>query len=116
MSVDGMQISAHRYSLMLYTGVMNPSKDMYACHKCDNKMCVHPLHLYWGDAVSNAQDYVTRRESNQDENIKYRLSESDVIEIRSSGLPPVEIAKNYNVDDSTVYAVIRGDTWKHLLK
>jgi hypothetical protein len=37
------------------------SRRRYACHTCDQKMCVNPDHLYAGDAFSNMQDYVRRQ-------------------------------------------------------
>ena len=31
-----------------------PSSRPLACHRCHNKGCLNPLHLFWGDAVMNA--------------------------------------------------------------
>lgn len=53
--VSGKRYKAHRYSLILYSNRI-PSSDVFACHICDIKDCINPLHVYWGDAKSNALD------------------------------------------------------------
>lgn len=34
------------------------NKKMFVCHKCNNRLCFNPSHLYIGDAKTNAQDRV----------------------------------------------------------
>jgi len=50
---------AHRFSLSLATGGDQHGK--MACHQCDNRLGVNPVHLYWGDAKTNAHDASIRR-------------------------------------------------------
>lgn len=54
------RIKAHRVVLMIRDGE-DPGKEVFACHKCDNSLCINPQHLYWGDAKSNAIDRFTFR-------------------------------------------------------
>lgn len=35
-------------------------KKMFVCHKCDNKDCVNPNHMFVGDWLENAMDDVLR--------------------------------------------------------
>jgi hypothetical protein len=44
----------HRAALYFATGICPP--DLFACHRCDQPLCVNPAHLYWGTARDNAQD------------------------------------------------------------
>lgn len=51
----GMNVYAHRLSLFISSGKWCP-KDKIVCHKCNNKLCVNPAHLYLGDNTTNAKD------------------------------------------------------------
>lgn len=53
--VDGQAVGAHRVSLMLSSGPPPEGKNM-ALHRCHNRKCVNPEHLYWGDAADNGRD------------------------------------------------------------
>ncbi len=50
------RIKAHRLARMFYENVEELPKDVFACHKCDNRLCVNPRHIYFGDAKSNVDD------------------------------------------------------------
>lgn len=47
-------VGAHRYSFMLHYGPI--PRGMVVCHKCDNRRCVRPDHLYAGSYRDNAHD------------------------------------------------------------
>jgi len=47
---------AHRWIYEQIHGEINNPK-LYVCHKCNNKLCVNPDHLYLGTAKDNARDY-----------------------------------------------------------
>lgn len=53
-SVNRKPVTAHRMSFFIAHGYW-PSM---CCHRCANKKCVNPDHLYDGDARSNAIDTV----------------------------------------------------------
>ena len=54
----GKQDKAHRKALELSGRPVPPGK--MGCHRCDNRACINPDHLYVGDYQSNATDKVVR--------------------------------------------------------
>ena len=56
--VDGRSTSAHRAAWIAFVG---PIPDgMCVLHKCDNRACINPDHLYIGDKKQNRADFMKR--------------------------------------------------------
>jgi hypothetical protein len=49
---------AHRVSYSLFVGKIRWGS--YILHKCDNRVCVNPEHLYAGKQVENQRDTMAR--------------------------------------------------------
>lgn len=54
-SIGHKTYPAHRFSLIMASG-FEPDSKMFACHSCDNRRCVNPNHLHWGDHVENMRE------------------------------------------------------------
>jgi len=51
---EGRQSSAHRVSYELFVDPIPNGK--WVLHKCDNRKCVEPAHLFLGDMILNIRD------------------------------------------------------------
>lgn len=134
LKVNGRTTRAHRFSWELHYG---PIPDgLLVCHRCDNRPCVRPDHLFLGTPADNSADMVAKGRSytpGGDEHYSHRnpgrvrrgsaapraiLTEEQVRSIRARCLAQPttfrQIAQEYGVVPSTISAIARRVTWAHL--
>lgn len=106
----------HRLSYTLFNGPIPDGK--YALHKCDNRRCFNPDHLYLGDHAQNMADKVARgRQSPHrgEDNPRAKLSARQVFEIREAYATGefsfVKLGKAYGVGPSTIGGIVAGRLW-----
>jgi hypothetical protein len=87
-------------------------------HKCDNKKCVNPEHLYAGDRWQNARDASERnRLPTGLANCQTKLTEVQVIEIKrrvASGESMLSVSRDFPVSYPAIRQIIREVAWKHV--
>lgn len=85
------------------------SDGMCVCHRCDNKKCCNPNHLFIGTPKDNMVDKTRKGRHG-----KAKLTVDDVRTIRDrikTGDTQVQIAKDYNVSPATISLLKRRITW-----
>ena len=101
---EGKVTSGQRVVYGLWFGRIDP--DLFACHKCDNKKCLNPDHLFAGTHADNMRDCVNKGRHKHAvfsgvNHPRARLSRDQVIAIRNSN----EIskwAKMFGVSKATI--------------
>ncbi|KKL04351.1 hypothetical protein LCGC14_2616900, partial [marine sediment metagenome] len=115
MGYHGRPVFAHRVSWMLYKSRIPIGK--MVLHKCNNRSCVNPDHLYIGTAKDNSRDAIEAGSSiGCGQGVK-KLTETMVLEIRDMlelGTPQWLIAQTYNVNRSAICAIKTGKAWSHV--
>jgi hypothetical protein len=107
---------ASRLSYELTYGPIH--KGLHVCHRCDNRRCINPNHLFVGTPKENTDDAIRkgRRNTQQGErNGNAKLNWEKVREIRAKlriGIKPNEIAKLYAVSTSCIENILYNNTWK----
>ncbi len=109
-------VRAHRMSWALCNSSLAPSA--LVLHKCDNRACVNPAHLFLGTVQDNSTDMVTKgRSAKGDRNARAKLTDSKVLEIRTKharGAPAARLARSYGVSSTTVDRIVHRKIWTHL--
>lgn len=114
---DRRQTTAHRVAYELAFGAIAPG--MCVCHRCDNRRCVRPEHLFLGTHADNAQDKAAKGRSLKGERNPHRkLTDAAVREIRAAiaaGESNAQIAIRHGVTDGAIWFIRKGIAWKHVV-
>lgn len=110
---NGKNYRAHRISYLLFIGHFN--QDEHVLHKCDNRKCVNPLHLFLGNHKINQADKVLKnRQAKGIRHGRAKLTVDQVLSIRKDKRQFSVIAKEYNMNPSTISDIIRLKIWKSI--
>lgn len=111
-----VNLRAHRFSWELNYGIKLGGSSVL--HKCDNRKCVNPEHLFLGSHKDNMKDMVGKgRSARGSKNAKSKISEADVKIIRMLiciGSELNQIADWYHIKPQTVSLIKRRLIWKHV--
>ncbi len=117
----GRQWSAHRFSFFLSNG---PIPDgMCVCHRCDNRLCVRPDHLFLGTNADNSADMVTkRRAASGIRNRASKLTPENVAYVHANygrnglgGMSQPALARMFGVSHVAIGKILRGENRRYEL-
>lgn len=107
------QVLAHRYSYEQHVGPIPTGH--FVLHRCDNKSCVNPAHLFTGTQRDNMQDMKAKgRHQYGERSSRAKLTEAQAREILLSTELPSVAAKRFNISHMTVRHIRKGRLWAHL--
>jgi len=115
--IDKM-IGIHKASWLIHNGKIPDG--LLVLHKCDNKRCSNPEHLFLGTHKDNHQDMVNKGRQNlpigeNHKNSKLTIEKVKKIkELLNLGVTVRRISKDFNMGKSTIDAIKNGITWKHV--
>lgn len=114
LGINGKTHSAHRTSYEFHSGQTIP-KGMMVCHRCNNKRCINPDHLYIGTHNDNMRDVAMTDVHKGENNAKAILTQSQVLEIkthiRERRIVYRKIAEMYGVSRQAIKDIASGRTW-----
>lgn len=116
------RLKTHRISWMLTYGEI--PEGLNVLHKCDNKACCNPAHLFLGTQQDNVDDMMTKgRQATAEQiglkgeaNPAHKLTALQVTEIRqryaAGGISKTQLGNEYRIDRTVIGKIIRRQSWK----
>jgi hypothetical protein len=125
----GVHVQAHRVAyyltrgqIALLTGFRLEGKarqyKRFVLHKCDNRKCCNPNHLFLGSMRANQLDAYRkgRKVQPQSGHTNAKLTPEQVVEIRAiydaGGVRQVDLAKQYGVSQRAISLITRRETYR----
>ena len=117
---DNKVQTAHRFAYHLFCG--DPGNAQIN-HRCGNRKCCNPAHLYAGTQLDNFRDMVNHgthvppphKQGSAVGNSK--LTEAEAAEIKrclAKGVAGAQLARQFNVSASTISLIRKGIRWRHV--
>lgn len=118
----GTNVGAHTIAYRLAHG--DDLRGLWVLHRCDNRKCVRPDHLFLGTATDNNRDRQAKGRGNSPKGARHyaaKLTDEQVREIRrryrrfvSALGMQTRLAAEFGVSRATIDMVARGQRWAHV--
>lgn len=110
--------SAHRFSMMVHLDRKLKTVEQ-VLHKCDNRKCVNPKHLFLGNHQANMDDMVNKGRSCWGERINTcKLNRRKVLRLiglyHTGKYTERQLAKIFGVGRTTIWMIINEKSWKRI--
>lgn len=116
-------VGAHR---LAFTFTYGDPGMLWVLHRCDNRKCCNPRHLFLGTAADNNADMLAKGRGRPGRNSRggdpamlrerfRKLTDDDIREIRrehTMGVSCRSIARRLDVHHTTISRLIKGEHWK----
>lgn len=106
---------AHRIAWTVLRGAIPAGECVL--HRCDNRRCVNPEHLFLGSQAVNVADMVEKGRDGDhrgERNGRAKLTAEQAIEIRRAPKGGRHLAELYGVSYALVKMIRRGEVWSHV--
>lgn len=119
--VDGKMVYTHRFAYQNWRGDIPDG--MFVCHKCDNRSCCNPNHLFLGTPADNTADMIKKGRDSRpifkgEAHGSAKLTEVDVMAIKkrltAGGESQKAIAADYGVRQQQISHINTGKSWSDL--
>lgn len=115
---QGRQRQVHRVAFAVFR--RDVPGGLFVCHKCDNRKCINPAHLFLGTAKQNSEDMVRKgRVTRGSDCHKAKLTDVDVAGMPArymNGESTKEIADSHGVSMLTVSRILSKKIWCHVAR
>jgi hypothetical protein len=108
--IGDRSVKAHRVALELTLGEPLPALEV--CHRCDNKVCCNPGHLFLGTHRDNMED-LARKLLHPNRKLTPDQVRS-IRERRAGGATASAVAREFGVSKGCVDGIVKGRSWRHV--
>lgn len=112
--ISGGMDRAHRVAWKLVNGDIPIG--LCVLHRCDNRACVNPKHLFLGTKKDNSQDALVKGRwpcGEKSSSAKLNMvSVSKIKVLAKESISQDNIANMFDVSQATVSRILRGERWK----
>lgn len=109
--LEYVSVSAHRLAWHLASGAAAPD-DLMVCHRCDNRSCVRPGHLFLGTGRDNMRDCADKMRTADERHPCAKLSLDERREIRDwwrvGGWSQTVLGEAYGVSKRSICLLVAG--------
>lgn len=115
---DEATLLAHRLSYEFHVGPIPAG--MCVLHRCDNRRCINPDHLFLGTKGDNNRDRSSKGRSYRQTGAAHyssKLTDDDVLEMRElrrKGVSLSELSKRFGIVQSRVSTICNRKAWTHV--
>jgi len=116
--VTGRSTNAMRIAYQIRKGPI--AEGLSVCHRCDNRACCNPDHLFLGTMADNRADMIEKgrqRGAAGERNRNSRLVPAQVVRIRelmSAGSTARHLSDEYGVTPGAIRDIQNRRIWRHL--
>lgn len=113
--INGKMASSHRVAWLMTYGAI--PETMYICHRCDNRKCCNPNHLFLGTHAENQRDMAMKHRSPHGEKHKNAKLTAEQVEnmrmlYRSGGITYRELAAKFGMSVGHTWVIVNYKQWK----